>query len=187
MSIQNQTKLLKELLYLKEAIDCGSLSAVALKNDIKPSNLSVLIKNLERKMGATLLIRKSTGVEATLAGQQMYRLALSLEESLERLERATSDYCPQSLILRLPAGFVLPFLPDFTKENPSITVRQREEVKNFDVGIFYEPPSLSDEFQAKKVSIKRQSFHQDLFVAFYRQKTAAQKLVRFIISRWLDE
>ena len=187
MNIRNQTMLLKELLYLKEAIDCGSLSAVALKNDIKPSNLSVLIKNFEKKMGATLLIRKSSGVEPTQAGQQMYQLALALEESLERLEQATSDYCPQSLVLRLPSGFVLPFLSDFIKDNPALTIRQREEVKNFDVGVFYEPPILSDDFQIKKVSLKKESFYQDLFLAFDRHKPSAQKLASFIISRWLDE
>ena len=187
MNVRNQTMLLKELLYLKEAIECGSLSAVALKNDIKPSNLSVLIKNFEKKIGATLLIRSPVGVEPTQAGQKMYQLALALEQSLDRLEQATSDYCPQNLVLRLPTGFVLPFLSDFVKENPTLTIRQREKVKNFDVGVFYEPPILDNHFQIKKVSLKKESFYQDLFVAFHRHKPSAQKLAKFIISRWLDE
>ena len=186
MNVRNQTMLLKELLYLKEAVDCGSLSAVALRNDIKPSNLSVLIKNLEKNLGATLLIRKSTGVEVTEAGKQLYQIACVLEEKLDQLEKTTSKFCPQNLILSLPVGFVLPFLDDFIKENPTLTIRQREKVKNFDVGVFYELPTLSNEFQTKKITLRRESFYQDLFVVFRRQKASAQKLAKFIISRWLD-
>lgn len=73
---------IKGLLYLGATIRNSSIKQAADKNGIKASNLSRLLKDLERKLGVQLLIRKSNGVIPTYAGSQVYQMAKELEQSL---------------------------------------------------------------------------------------------------------
>ena len=58
----------RQLLCLSSAVKYGSISKAAEKNNMKQSNLSVQIRQLEEELGENLITRVHNGVKITEAG-----------------------------------------------------------------------------------------------------------------------
>lgn len=80
MSVKMRLTFLRELLYIREIIECGTISKAALKNGIKASNLSKLIKDAEKEFNQKLFIRTSKGVTPTKAALEILKVANSINE-----------------------------------------------------------------------------------------------------------
>lgn len=65
MLIKMQLCLLKNMLYVAQVVECGTITKVAQKNGIKASNLSKLIKDTEKELGSALFIRTNKGLIPT--------------------------------------------------------------------------------------------------------------------------
>lgn len=65
----------RQLHYLRTVIDHGSFTAAADALFLTQPSLSTAIRSLEKELGTELLIRSRSGVSATEAGQEVYRLA----------------------------------------------------------------------------------------------------------------
>ncbi|ETF02967.1 LysR family transcriptional regulator [Advenella kashmirensis W13003] len=81
--------------YLKSfvaAVEEGSLSRAALREDIVISAMSKRIAELEREGGVTLLRRHGRGVSPTPAGTMLYQRAKSILKALGAAEDALSAY-----------------------------------------------------------------------------------------------
>ena len=112
------------------AADLGSLSAAARVMDMSPAVASAALKRLEAQLGARLLARSTRSLRLTAEGQGFLdyaRKALgSLEEGRRLLSRG-QDQVSGVLQLSAPSDFgrnvLLPWLDEFQREHPQLTVR----------------------------------------------------------------
>ena len=83
MSVKVKANLFRNLLYVKEVANFGSISAAAEKNGIKPSNLSKLIKDTEKFFGKTFFCRTRHGIVPTKEGVDLIEKIARAEDALE--------------------------------------------------------------------------------------------------------
>lgn len=107
-TIKSKLSFLKELFYLKEVMDAGSIQAAAIRNGIKQTNLSKLISNLEQYLGMTLLHRSSTGVTPTNSARLLYADIDAISMKLDVIFDSFLDKndLTGSMILWAEEGFV---------------------------------------------------------------------------------
>lgn len=112
------------------AADLGSLSAAARVMDMSPAVASAALKRIEALLGARLLARSTRSLRLTAEGEgflEYARTALaSLDEGLRLLARG-QDQVSGVLQLSAPSDFgrnlLLPWLDEFQREHPQLTVR----------------------------------------------------------------
>lgn len=78
---------LTHLRYFKTIAEHGSMTAAAKAMNVSQPTITVAVKNLERELGTTLLLRNRDGVTLTEAGQELVRHATEVFEVLSRAER----------------------------------------------------------------------------------------------------
>lgn len=79
---------LRQLKYFVKIVEQRSMSRASVELHVAQSALSLQISSLETRMGQKLLVRSSTGVSPTVAGQTLYRHAVAI---LRQVERAAHD------------------------------------------------------------------------------------------------
>ena len=112
------------------AADLGSLSAAARVMDMSPAVASAALKRIEAQLGARLLARSTRSLRLTAEGEgflEYARTALaSLDEGRRLLVRG-QDQVSGVLQLSAPSDFgrnlLLPWLDEFQREHPQLTVR----------------------------------------------------------------
>ena len=98
ISVKEKLTLVKQLLYLKEILDCGSISEAARKNGIKAPNLSKLMKETENTYGKELFVRTTHGISPTKESISLSALAELLNENIETAEKYFADNAKKSLL-----------------------------------------------------------------------------------------
>lgn len=78
---------LVSLRYLVTIASCGSLSAAAKQLKVSQPALTQAIRQLERELGSTLLLRERSGVTLTVTGEELQRSAAEVLEILMRAQR----------------------------------------------------------------------------------------------------
>jgi len=81
---------LRQIKYFVAVAKTGSLSAGARRSNVSQPSLCVQIKQLEERVGATLLSRNSRGVELTAAGKVFLPHAIAVLEEVRQGERAVA-------------------------------------------------------------------------------------------------
>lgn len=81
----------RQLTYLRAVLDHGSFTAASKALFLTQPSLSTAIRNLERELGTQLLIRSRSGVTATEAGRELYRLATDVLEQMESARNKIID------------------------------------------------------------------------------------------------
>lgn len=79
------------LRYFMEVVHCGSIRLAADRLQIAPSAISRQILQLEHRLGATLLVRSRTGIEATEQGTLVADYVQSAKRDLDRLKSSIDD------------------------------------------------------------------------------------------------
>ena len=79
MSIKSDVSLIRGLLYLQEVFEYKTINKAAELNGIKPSNLSLLLTDLEKQLNAKLLIRTPQGCLPTATGKLFGTFAYELK------------------------------------------------------------------------------------------------------------
>ena len=79
---------LRQLKYFVKIVEQRSMSRASVELNIAQSALSLQISTLEARLQQKLLVRRSTGVSPTEAGQALYKHAVAI---LRQVERATQD------------------------------------------------------------------------------------------------
>lgn len=79
---------LRQLKYFVKIVEQRSMSRASVELHVAQSALSLQISSLETRVGQKLLVRSSTGVSPTVAGQTLYRHAVAI---LRQVERAAHD------------------------------------------------------------------------------------------------
>ena len=75
MNIKSSINLIRGILYLHEIIRCKSISRAAEENNMKASNLGVIINDLEKQTGTKLLKRTHLGSSPTAEGLRVAQYA----------------------------------------------------------------------------------------------------------------
>lgn len=78
---------LTHLRYFKTIAEHGSMTAAAKALNVSQPTITVAVKNLERELGTTLLLRNRDGVTLTETGHELVRHANEVFEVLARAER----------------------------------------------------------------------------------------------------
>lgn len=112
------------------AADLGSLSAAARVMDLSAAVASAALKRIERQLGARLLARSTRSLRLTAEGESFLeyaRAALSSLEEGQRLLASSQDRCEGVLQLSAPSDLgrnvLLPWLDEFQRQHPGLTVR----------------------------------------------------------------
>ena len=112
------------------AADLGSLSAAARVMDMSPAVASAALKRIEAQLGARLLARSARSLRLTAEGEgflEYARTALASLDEGRRLLARGQDQVSGVLQLSAPSDFgrnlLLPWLDEFQREHPQLTVR----------------------------------------------------------------
>lgn len=112
------------------AADLGSLSAAARGMDMSAAVASAALKRIEQQLGARLLARSTRSLRLTAEGEgflEYARAALSNLDEGRRLLASGQDQVSGILQLSAPSDFgrnlLLPWLDEFQREHPKLTVR----------------------------------------------------------------
>jgi len=112
------------------AADLGSLSAAARVMDLSPAVASAALKRIEQHLGARLLARSTRSLRLTVEGEGFLEYARAALGSLDEGRRLlTSGQDQVSGVLQLSApsdlgrNVLLPWLDEFQREHPGLTVR----------------------------------------------------------------
>ncbi|ULJ74631.1 LysR family transcriptional regulator [Rhizobium gallicum] len=114
---------------LLAVVDAGSLSAGSRRLNAPLPSVSRKVADLERHLGASLIIRTTRNLQLTDAGRDYVEAARKIMADLEEVERrASGEYqTPRGMLtITMPVEFgsryVLPIALDFMKEHPEVTL-----------------------------------------------------------------
>ena len=143
MNIKNYTMLIRGILYVQEIIRCKSINKAAEENNIKASNLSLIINNFEREIGTKLFKRSSRGCTPTKQGYKIAELALELKEQVQKISSWHENTYPKNRILNLYISphMELTDLSEFENNHPTIKMNFIEEDIMADIKISNIPPT----------------------------------------------
>lgn len=120
---------LRGMEYLVRVVQAGSFAAAARELDVSPSAVTQMIAALERKLGATLLVRGSKGVTLTPDGERYHR---SCGQALAELRAAESDLrgarnrlsglLVVGMATRIARNCIVPELPRFLARHPELSI-----------------------------------------------------------------
>jgi LysR family transcriptional regulator for metE and metH len=82
---------LKQMRGFTAAVNSGSASAAARELHLTPPAISLQLRDLEQAIGLPLLERNESGLITTLAGQELFELSSSIQNSLTRFGEAIDD------------------------------------------------------------------------------------------------
>lgn len=126
---------LTSLRALITAVEEGSLRAAGKRLRISQPALTKLIRELERELSTTLLVRSTTGVAATAQGRALYERAVAadreLAQAVEQIRQLDGDMTGSLTIGAVPLAVML-LVPEtlrtFGREFPGIQLRIYEEL-----------------------------------------------------------
>ena len=180
MSVKLKVALFRDLLYLREVICYGKISAAAEKNGIKPSNLSAIIKNLEHMSGKKLFLRRTNGLFPTDEALELAQKISGLENSFEQTVSAfLSPNQTQHISLYLPANLQFTELEDFAKKHAFI-MRQTDFPEQADVIVSYAPLNDSDKVIVENTIGRR--MRQTIWVAAVNKEKALLLAEHLIVT-----
>lgn len=119
----------RQLHYLRTVIDQGSFTAAADALFLTQPSLSTAIRSLEKELGTELLIRSRSGVSATEAGQEAYRLATHVldqmaetKHKIQELATGTTGQISLDVAPEFNWSYLPPLLRRLRRELPQVTL-----------------------------------------------------------------
>jgi LysR family transcriptional regulator for metE and metH len=82
---------LKQMRGFTAVVNSGSVSAAARELHLTPPAVSLQLRDLEKAIGIPLLERSESGMVVTLAGQELFELSKSIQDSLTRFGEVIGD------------------------------------------------------------------------------------------------
>ncbi len=120
---------LSHLRYFQRIAECGSMTAAAKALKVSQPTLTVAVKNLEERLGTTLLLRSRSGVQLTSTGQELLNHAAEIfalvERAEDRIKGLESDEVGSFVVgchESLGAYFLPTFMREFLKVAPKVEI-----------------------------------------------------------------
>lgn len=138
----------RRMLCLEAAVRYGSISKAAEKNNMKQSNLSVQIKELESELGEQLISRVYNGIKLTEAGQTVYSYICDLNTIICKINDLNIGSFNTEGTIRLwtsdglGVAYLSECLPEFYTLYPKVRVEilcslEMPKPDEFDLAIVY--------------------------------------------------
>lgn len=185
MNIRNYITLIRGILYVQEIIRCKSINKAAEENNIKASNLSLIINNFEKEIGTKLFRRSSRGCIPTKQGCKIGEIALDLKEQIQKISNWHKNICPKNRILNIyvSPNMELTGCSDFEKNHPTIKLNFIEEDIMADVKISNIPPTNPSE-KYTELHIGG-SLRQKIWICCNERNPKALEFFDFIVAKLL--
>jgi len=97
---------LEQFIYVVTIADCSSISKAAKKLYITQPALSNALRDLEKELNFPIFNRNAQGVSLTEKGEELYRIAQSIQSDLERIRRLSAKGLHSSKIALAAAPLV---------------------------------------------------------------------------------
>lgn len=185
MNIKNYTTLVRGILYVQEIIRCKSINKAAEENNIKASNLSLIINNFEKEIGTKLFKRSAQGCVPTKQGCKIAELASELKEQIQKMSDWHENIYPKNRMLNIyvSPNMELTDCSEFEKNHPTIKLNFVEEDIMADIKISNLPPLDSSE-KYTELHIGN-SLKQKIWICCNEKNPKALEFFDFIIAKLL--
>ncbi len=156
MSIQKDINTIKNLLCFAEVAKNGQIKETANANNMKQSNLSNIIKDLESQLKLKVFNRSHSGVSLTESGKNLFEIACDIENILYRVRNFANISHKISGNIRLwtsdgiGSDFIATYLPEFYQRYPDVHIDIQSSlcspkfIQEIDMGIVYQEPTFKD-------------------------------------------
>ena len=181
MNIKRESVIIRQLLYLLATIRNGKITQTAEENGIKASNLSSLLKELEEVAGTPLLNRKSDGVEPTMAGKELYKLAKEFEVTLNKFRNLQKKINKnEKIVFYMPQNIEI----DLSAFRQDCDVVRTDDFRECDVAIvLQEPEKMSKNYEMTKLIYQNgKMIFNTWAVCKKKQNRSAYKLYKFLVE-----
>ena len=166
------------MLCLEAAVRYGSISKAAEKNNMKQSNMSVQIKQLEEELGEPLIQRVYNGVQLTQIGKEIYSLACDLESVINKTKEINAKSFPVSGAIRfwtsdgLGISYISECFASFYMDYPKVNIEiisslDMPKFDEFDMAIVYKKPVEVDFEVVNSYDLKFDFFATKEYLAKY--------------------
>ena len=156
MRIRDQLILLRKILSFAAIAKTGNVTAAALENGMKQSNLSGYVKELEEKVGAKLFEHGDRRMILTEVGKNLYEISCSIEKSVYKINSYKQQNNNVSGAVRLwtsdglAAAYLSSCLPGFYQLYPDVrieilcSIEAPSVLYDADLAVVYEKPVHPD-------------------------------------------
>lgn len=185
MNVKSCLYLIRGILYANEVIRCKSINRAAEENNIKASNLSVIINDLEEQLGVKLFKRSTLGCRPTTLGMKIAEHADQLQQLLQNLNIThNSDYTGNdTLDVYISTNLELDDCKDFELKHPEIILNFVNEDIWADVKIRNFPPAdKSESYTELHIG---NGVKQKIWISCDEQNPAAMAFFDFIVAKLL--
>ena len=183
MNIKNYTSLIRGIFYVQEVIRCKSINKAAEENNIKPSNLSLIINNFEKEIGSQLFRRSSQGCTPTKQALKIAELASDLKNQIQKISNWHENTGPKCKILNIyvSPNMELTDYSEFEINHPTIKLNFVEEDIMADIKISNVPPVNSRE-KYTELHIGK-NLKQKIWICCNEKKPKALEFFDFIVAK----
>lgn len=187
MSIKSDTALVRGLLYLSDVCELKTINKAAEVNGIKPSNLSMLLSDLEKQLNLKLLIRTPQGCTPTAHGKLFFKLAQELKKFIAEVKDSHLRAHLKTTDLKV---FIAPNLNfcdyfEFEKEFPEIHIQTVLNEQEADFLILNSNPQRTD-ISYTEFNIGTH-ITQKIWLCCREDNCAALSLFDFIVAQLLTK
>ena len=185
MNIKSSINLIRGILYLHEIIRCKSISRAAEENNMKASNLGVIINDLEKQTGTKLLKRTHLGSSPTAEGLRVAQYAVELEEQIQKIRQWHENTHPRNRTLNIyiAPNMELDDCRDFEVQHPDIKLNFIDEDILADVKVNNQPPAdPAASFTELQIG---SGVKQKIWISCSEQNPRALKFFDFIVAKLL--
>lgn len=185
MNIKSSINLIRGILYLHEIIRCKSISRAAEENNMKASNLGIIINDLEKQTGTKLLKRTHLGSSPTAEGLRVAQYAVELEEQIQKIRQWHESTHPRNRTLNIyiAPNMELDDCRDFEVQHPDIKLNFIDEDILADVKVNNQPPAdPAASFTEPHIG---SGVKQKIWISCCEQNPRALKFFDFIVAKLL--
>ena len=210
MSLKIKEAILKarRLLCLEAAVRYGSISKAADRNNMKQSNLSVQIKELEDELGEPLVTRVYNGVKLTEAGRLIYAQSCDLMNVINKIHDVDLKTCRMEGVIRLwtsdglGVGYIADCFPQFYAAYPKVKIDiscslDMPKSDQFDLAVVYKEPldkflkvvdkyDLSFGLYASKEYLARFGYPKSLNDIMQNHRLCTRENYAGVWAKWAD-
>ena len=185
MNIKNYTLLIRGILYVQEIIRCKSINKAAEENNIKASNLSLIINNFEKDIGIKLFKRSSQGCIPTYDGLKIAELASELKEYIQKVSNCRAKAYPKDKMLNIYTSPNMKFsdCSEFEQSHPNIKLNFVEKDIMADIKISNESPL--DPLEKYAEFYIGNNLKQKIWICCNEKNPTALEFFDFIIAKLL--
>ena len=185
MNIKSKLVLIRGILYLHEIIRCKSITKAAEENNIKASNLSKIINELETEIDFKLLHRTPLGCTATMQGNKIATYANQINNILLKINPNYKNIETAPTFLKI---YISPYLElkdytEFENKHPNIQLTFTDKEKYADIKITNQPPlKIKESYTELNIG---KSIKQKIWISCNDQNHIAMAFYDFIIAKLL--